>query len=268
MLLCLQAGAEEAVAAHQPPVGTPPGAGLALALPPSTAAAAEGAAAAGDPPRRWSLDLASSTHSDWELLSAGHDSHCGSSPRSVSPSDAYDSEGEAAEARAEAEAEAGAEAAAEHAAPQLDAGSTAELGEATAAAAAAAEDASAEPEVGPEGVPTAQLVLAPAAMAEAPGTDIDSPRSSYERTSSLASGHDLYSLSQVCVWCVAAPWAGRWRRRQPRGGAVRHHQRMAATLVCRHAWLCPPHAPSPCAAIASPAVSVCPSAGWLSRQPD
>lgn len=34
---------------------------------------------------------------EWEVVSSGRHSHCGSSPRSVSPSDAYDSEGEAAQ---------------------------------------------------------------------------------------------------------------------------------------------------------------------------
>ncbi|KAI3428084.1 hypothetical protein D9Q98_006468 [Chlorella vulgaris] len=86
-------GSPEPEATSQTPAGTPTCGALTLSLPPSTATVTAGGT---DLPRRWSGDLSSSMH-EWEVVSSGRHSHCGSSPRSVSPSDAYDSEGEAAQ---------------------------------------------------------------------------------------------------------------------------------------------------------------------------
>lgn len=164
------------------PLGLGAGAGLPrLQLSPATASA-------DDRPHRWSMDLASSVHSDsgWEMLSArdGQHSHCGSSPRSLSPSDTYDSEAEAAEHAAERAADAAAH---EAALPQLP------------AAPAAAAD---EPLLEAFG----SLVLAQREEAAGGGggsasgasSMASSPRSSYGRPSTQTSRHDLYSLSQVC----------------------------------------------------------------------
>lgn len=199
--------------------------GLTLTLPPS--------GGSGQPGRRWSLDAASVHSESWELLSHrdGAHSHCGSSPRSLSPSDAYDSEGEGEAARRRATAAAllaalpvpgGAAAAA----PEDDLvpfGSLVLDGrDASPLAAAVAADGSAPAS------PTAALparagsgsgshvssqpgspVLGPGSVP--PSVD-SSPRSSYERPSSHASRLDLYSLSQVRLAGV-----GGQRRRHPAG---------------------------------------------------
>ena len=178
------------------------GLSLALQLPPGTAAGPDRVS------RRWSLDGAGSEHGassehDWELLSHGHHSYCGSSPRSVSASEAYDSEGEA-------EGEAGRRRLA-GAADQL--GGTPLGGD--------AEHAEQEPGLQPFGslvMPAHEHLAAAAAAADegsdeargaaaadrpaspppsAPFSAASTPRSSYGHASSRTSRHDLYSLSQV-----------------------------------------------------------------------
>ncbi|PSC72532.1 Gamma carbonic anhydrase-like mitochondrial [Micractinium conductrix] len=177
------------------------GLSLALQLPPGTAAGPDRVS------RRWSLDGAGSEHGassehDWELLSHGHHSYCGSSPRSVSASEAYDSEGEA-------EGEAGRRRLA-GAADQL--GGTPLGGD--------AEHAEQEPGLQPFGslvMPAHEHLAAAAAAADegsdeargaaaadrpaspppsAPFSAASTPRSSYGHASSRTSRHDLYSLSQ------------------------------------------------------------------------
>lgn len=230
-------GSQEAAALPQPTptaaaalaVGTPAGgAGLTLtlsrlAVPPSTGS---GATTPADSARRWSLDIASSVHSDsWELVSRGggqhSHSHCGSSPRSVGSCDAYESEHEAPEQvsmaaavereleleeqdAAQAEESVQSEDDAQHgtvvAPPPPEGedlqpfGSLVLAPDSTAAAAVgvvAAGGSDSEP-AGLEAAPHhASLPASPAVSAAA-----DSPRSSYEHPSSHASHHDLYSLSQ------------------------------------------------------------------------
>jgi hypothetical protein len=170
--------------------------GLSLTLPPSGGSS--------DPPgRRYSMD-ASSVHSEsWELLSHrdGAHSHCGSSPRSLSPSDAYDSEGEGEAAHRRTTAAAllaalpvpGARAASvdDNLVPF---GSLVFDGRESPLAAAVAADGSAP--ASPTAAPPARMGAPMLGPGSVPPSVASSPRSSYEHPSSHASHHDLYSLSQ------------------------------------------------------------------------
>ena len=193
---------------------TAAGAGLTLQLPPPPGSAEAAAAANDDRPLRWSLD-GSSVHSDsWEMLSTGQHSHCGSSPRSVTPSDAYDSEreeeGEAAEAAADAAAPPAGE---EEEGGSSDAATAAQL------APVLLEEPQQEPQQQEEEGQQAQqerfsegsaaaTPTAAGAGAATPGSGGSSPRSSFGQASSHPSHHDLYSLSQVgaggCWWVISA----------------------------------------------------------------
>ena len=185
---------------------TAAGSGLTLQLPPPPGSAEAAAAANDDRPRRWSLD-GSSVHSDsWEMLSTGQHSHCGSSPRSVTPSDAYDSEreeeeGEAAEAQA-AEAQGAAPPAGEKEGGSSDVATAAQP-----APVPMEEQQQAQQERPSEGSAAATPTAA-AAGAATPGSGVSSPRSSFGQASSHPSHHDLYSLSQVgaggCWWVISA----------------------------------------------------------------
>lgn len=176
--------------------------------------------------RRWSLDA--SLHSDWELLSHGAHSRCGSSPQSLLHS-GYNSDAEGGPMSGGGSS--GGVAAAARAAAALAADafrSARQRAEAEDTAASSALDLppvprpDADPQVAPaataeaEPQPFGSLVLpaqgplanvaAGAAVDLGPephGSASSSPRSSFEHTSSHASGHDLYSLSQV-----GAGWAG------------------------------------------------------------
>lgn len=168
--------------------------------------------------RRWSLDT--SPHSDWELLSHGAHSRCGSSPQSLQPS-GYNSDAEAGPVSGGAAS--GGVAAAARAAAALAADafrSARQRAEAEETAASAGLDLppvprpdakpAAEPDAAPKAEPEqpqpfGSLVLPAqgplagvvAGAAGEPGSTSSTPRSSFEHTSSRASGHDLYSLSQV-----------------------------------------------------------------------
>ncbi|KAL4447353.1 hypothetical protein ABPG77_007386 [Micractinium sp. CCAP 211/92] len=169
--------------------------------------------------RRWSLDA--SLHSDWELLSHGAHSRCGSSPQSLLHS-GYNSDAEGGPMSGGGSS--GGVAAAARAAAALAADafrSARQRAEAEDTAASSALDLppvprpDADPQVAPaataeaEPQPFGSLVLpaqgplanvaAGAAVDLGPephGSASSSPRSSFEHTSSHASGHDLYSLSQ------------------------------------------------------------------------
>jgi hypothetical protein len=168
----------------QQPVDTPPGAELALSLPQSSPPRA---AAGDDAPARWSLDLSCSTHSDWEVVSAGHHSSCGSSPRSVTRAEACDSDGE--ERAREAASALPKEAAVEgQAAAPAGADAAADLEDMPGGLLDPAGEQS-----GGEAVEAALGSLEGAPPAET----CDSPRSSFERPLSHAGGDDVYSVSQV-----------------------------------------------------------------------
>lgn len=205
----------------QQPADTPPGGGLALGLPPSSGAAG------GDAPARWSLDLNSSTHSDWEVVSAGHHSGCGSSPRSVSLAEAYDSEGE------------------DGARPPGAAVLAQEAGEEGQPAAAVPVDAADDPERLPghpldptrehNSAEAAEAAAAVEGEACASSAACDSPRSSFERPLSHAGGDELYSVSQVGGSGsprLPAFTACRWW-----GGSPRLHALRQAAMGCCE-WAC------------------------------
>lgn len=187
-----------------------------LAMPPSGSSSPPAEAGG----RRWSLDT--SLHSDWELLSHGAQSRCGSSPQSLLHS-GYNSDAEAApassggsgvaaaaraaatlaseafrSARRRAEADEIAASAGLDLPPVLrpDVESTAEFG---AAAQAGREPLQpfgslVVPALGPLAGVAAGSAGGPGSPSH--GSASSTPRSSFERTSSRASGHDLYSLSQ------------------------------------------------------------------------
>lgn len=177
--------------------------GLSLTLPSGSADA---------PGRRWSMD-ASSVHSEsWVVLSHRDDahSHCGSSPRSLSPSDTYDSESEGVAARRRATAAALLAALPVPGAPAARAedelvpfGSLVLDGRESPLAAAVAAGGSmppppiAAPPAG-AGSGSGSLTGSPRMLGpgSVPPSVTSSPRSSYEHPSSHASHHDLYSLSQ------------------------------------------------------------------------
>ncbi|KAL4443526.1 hypothetical protein ABPG75_011263 [Micractinium tetrahymenae] len=189
----------------------------ALSLEPASAPAGSGSPPAEGEGRRWSLDT--SLHSDWELLSHGAQSRCGSSPQSLLPS-GYNSDAEAAPASTGVTAAARAAAAlaaeafrsARRRAEAEETAASAGLDlppvpqpDAEPAAQPEAAAAGAEPEPQPFGslVLPAQGPLAGVAAGApgAPGSPsggsaASSPRSSFEHASSRTSGHDLYSLSQ------------------------------------------------------------------------
>lgn len=157
---------------------------------------------------------ASSVHSEsWVVLSHRDDahSHCGSSPRSLSASDTYDSDSEGVAARRCATAAALLAALPVPGAPAARAedelvpfGSLVLDGRESPLAAAVAADGSAPPP--PIAAPPARagsgsgsLIGSPRMLGpgSVPPSVTSSPRSSYEHPSSHASHHDLYSLSQV-----------------------------------------------------------------------
>ncbi len=174
----------------------------------------------------------------------GAHSHCGSSPRSLSPSDTYDSEGEGEAVRRRATAAAllaalpvpgAAPARAEDDLEPF--GSLVLDGRESPLAAAVAAEGGAP--TGPTAGPPARAGsggslpgsprLGPGSV---PPSVASSPRSSYEHPSSHASRHDLYSLSQVRA--VALLWRAIW------AGAAQCLP-AACMHACMHAASCTQH---------------------------
>lgn len=266
-----------------------------LAMPPSGSSSPPAEAGG----RRWSLDT--SLHSDWELLSHGAQSRCGSSPQSLLHS-GYNSDAEAApassggsgvaaaaraaatlaseafrSARRRAEADETAASAGLDLPPVLrpDVESTAEFG---ATAQAGREPLQpfgslVVPALGPLAGVAAGSAGGPGSPSH--GSASSTPRSSFERTSSRASGHDLYSLSQVGAGMRAQlGWDGQLADRTVLARVSTgvfdrlHFLWLARSLLCDAAQLAPaalsragPPLPPVCWLATLPETCVLPGAG-------